>query len=426
MNINEYIGKEFGISQATLDIVESAERKSEDFFKTADEIALYNQAKVLKAFADNRISESHFAPTTGYGYDDIGREAADKVFAQVFNAQDAIVRHNIISGTHAISTAMWAVLRPGDTIVAVTGQPYDTLMGVIGQKGDNNGSLADFGVNYRQVDLTKDFLPDFDKIKEEVEKGDVKAVIMQRSKGYAWRDTFSAAQLDEIIDFVHAVNENIVCIVDNCYGEFADTFEPHGDLIAGSLIKNPGGGIAQTGGYIAGKEKYVTLAADRVTTIGAGKECGATLGQNRFIIQGLFMAPHTTAQAIKASYLCSAVFDELGFEVCPSVGKIHRDIITSIKFNNPELLVAFCQGIQKGAPVDSFAVPQPAPMPGYSDDVIMAAGAFCQGSSIELSADAPMREPYIAYIQGGLTYESAKIGIMSGIENVMTLMNKQS
>lgn len=424
MNINEFIKEKFGVSQKTLDIVCEAEKKSEEFFKIADEIALFNQAKVLKAFSDNKISEAHFAPTTGYGYDDIGREAADSVFAQVFNAEDAVVRHNIISGTHAISTAMWAVLRPSDAIVAVTGQPYDTLMGVIGKKGDNTGSLADFGVCYRQVDLTKDFLPDFDKIREEVSKSDVKAVIMQRSKGYAWRDTFSASQLDEIIDFVHGINEDIVCIVDNCYGEFADTFEPHGDLLAGSLIKNPGGGIAQTGGYIAGKKEYVTLAADRLTTIGAGKECGATLGQNRFIIQGLFMAPHTTAQAVKASYLCSAAFDALGFEVCPQTGKIHRDIITSIKFNNPELLVAFCQGIQKGAPVDSFAVPQPAPMPGYADDVIMAAGAFCQGSSIELSADAPMREPYIAYIQGGLTYESAKIGIMAGIENVVKLMEK--
>ncbi len=420
MDTNEFIKENFNISQETIDIVREAESVSKDYFKRADEIALFNQAKILKAFSDNRISEVHFNPTTGYGYNDIGRDAIDAVMAQVFGAEDAIVRHNIISGTHAISTAMWAVLRPGDAIVAVTGKPYDTLAGVIDSK--DTGSLADFNIKYRQVDLKNDNIPDFDKIKEEILKDDVKAVIMQRSKGYAWRDTFSVNQLNGIIDFVHSVNKNIVCIVDNCYGEFSDTSEPHGDLLAGSLIKNPGGGIAQTGGYIAGKKKYVDLAADRITTIGAGRECGATLGQNRFILQGLFMAPHTTAQAIKASYLCSAAFDKLGFEVCPKVGKVHEDIITSIKFKRADLLVAFCQGIQKGAPVDSFAVPQPAPMPGYADEVIMAAGAFCQGASIEISADAPMREPYIAYIQGGLTYESAKIGIMSGIENVVRLI----
>ena len=420
MDTNEFIKENFNISQETIDIVREAENVSKDYFKRADEIALFNQAKILKAFSDNRISEAHFNPTTGYGYNDIGRDAIDAVMAQVFGAEDAIVRHNIISGTHAISTAMWAVLRPGDAIVAVTGKPYDTLAGVIDSK--DTGSLADFNIKYRQVDLKNDNIPDFDKIKEEILKDDVKAVIMQRSKGYAWRDTFSVNQLNGIIDFVHSVNKNIVCIVDNCYGEFSDTSEPHGDLLAGSLIKNPGGGIAQTGGYIAGKKKYVDLAADRITAIGAGRECGATLGQNRFILQGLFMAPHTTAQAIKASYLCSAAFDKLGFEVCPKVGKVHEDIITSIKFKRADLLVAFCQGIQKGAPVDSFAVPQPAPMPGYADEVIMAAGAFCQGASIELSADAPMREPYIAYIQGGLTYESAKIGIMSGIENVVRLI----
>ncbi len=419
MNLTEYIKNNFNISREVIDLTNEAEAIVKPYFNQIDNIALINQARVMKAFSDNRISESHFMSTTGYGYNDLGRDAIDNVYAQVFGTKDALVRHNIISGTHAISTALWSVLRPGDTLVAVTGNPYDTLGGVIGKKGDNTGCLADFGVNYREVPLTEDFLPDFKNIKHTISDNSVKAVIMQRSKGYAWRNTFSVDQLDEIIDFVHSVNENIVCIVDNCYGEFADIREPKGDLLAGSLIKNPGGGIANTGGYIAGKKEYVNLAADRLSSIGAGKECGASLNQNKPMLQGFFMAPHVTSQAIKASYLCGAIFEKLGFEVCPKVNEPHCDIITSIKFLKPELVIAFCKGIQKGAPIDSFVEPEPWDMPGYTDQVIMAAGAFCQGSSIELSADAPIRKPYIAYIQGGLTYESAKIGIMVGAQRVI-------
>ncbi len=422
MNIKDYIKENFGISDKVMSLAEEAEKEVLEHFKKVDETAFINQARVLKAFSDHRVSEAYFSQTTGYGYNDLGREAIDNIYADIFGAEDALVRHNIISGTQAISTAMWAVLRPGDTLVAVTGKPYDTLEGVIGKKGDNTGSLADFGVNYNVVDLKEDGNPDFEAIKKEVSKPGVRAVIMQRSKGYAWRSTFSVDLLDEIIDFVHGINENIVCIVDNCYGEFADTREPKGDLVAGSLIKNPGGGLANTGGYIAGKKEYVNLAADRLFSIGAGKECGATLNQNRPMLQGFFMAPHVVAQAIKASFLCGAIFEKLGFEVCPKVAEPHLDIITSIKFKSPELVIAFCKGIQKGAPVDSFAEPEPWEMPGYSDKVIMAAGAFCQGSSIELSADAPIREPYIAYIQGGLTYESAKIGIMVATQKVIDLM----
>lgn len=421
MTANSYIKENFGISQKVIDIVENAQTEASERFSEIDKNAFINQAKVMKAFSDNMIGEAHFVSTTGYGYNDMGREAIDRVYAQVFGCEDALVRHNIISGTHAISTALFAVLRPGDTLVAVTGKPYDTLEEVIGIRGGGDGSLSDFGVKYKQVDLLEDGGADFEKIKETLDEN-VKAVILQRSKGYEWRDTFSVAQLNEIIDFVHSIREDIVCIVDNCYGEFAETSEPRGDLIVGSLIKNPGGGIAQTGGYIAGKQRLVELAAYRLTSVGIGKECGATLGQNRAMLQGFFMAPHIVAQALKSAYLCSVVFDKLGFEVRPKPSESMGDIITSVKLGSEQKVVAFCQGIQKGAPVDSFVEPQPWDMPGYADKVIMAAGAFVQGSSIELSADAPIKPPYVAYIQGGLTYESAKIGIMTAAQKIIDII----
>ncbi len=421
MELDLYIQEKFGISKKIIDLVAEAEAEASSSFAKIEENALINQARVMKAFSDNMIGEAHFVSTTGYGYNDIGREAIDRVYAQVFGCEDALVRHNIISGTHAISTALYSVLRPGDTLVAVTGKPYDTLEEVIGIRGEqNDGSLADFGVKYKQVDLLPDGKADFDGIKAALDES-VKAVILQRSKGYEWRDTFSVDALNEIIDFVHSIRKDIVCIVDNCYGEFAETSEPRGDLIVGSLIKNPGGGIAQTGGYIAGKQRLVELAAYRLTSVGIGKECGATLGQNRAMLQGFFMAPHIVSQALKSACLCGAVFDKLGFVVRPKPNEQMGDIITSIKLGSEELVVAFCQGIQKGAPVDSFVEPQPWDMPGYADKVIMAAGAFVQGSSIELSADAPIKPPYIAYIQGGLTYESAKIGIMVAAQKVMEL-----
>lgn len=421
MELDLYIQEKFGISKKIIDLVAEAEAEASSSFAKIEENALINQARVMKAFSDNMIGEAHFVSTTGYGYNDIGREAIDRVYAQVFGCEDALVRHNIISGTHAISTALYSVLRPGDTLVAVTGKPYDTLEEVIGIRGEqNDGSLADFGVKYKQVDLLPDGKADFDGIKAALDES-VKAVILQRSKGYEWRDTFSVDALNKIIDFVHSIRKDIVCIVDNCYGEFAETSEPRGDLIVGSLIKNPGGGIAQTGGYIAGKQRLVELAAYRLTSVGIGKECGATLGQNRAMLQGFFMAPHIVSQALKSACLCGAVFDKLGFVVRPKPNEQMGDIITSIKLGSEELVVAFCQGIQKGAPVDSFVEPQPWDMPGYADKVIMAAGAFVQGSSIELSADAPIKPPYIAYIQGGLTYESAKIGIMVAAQKVMEL-----
>lgn len=419
------VEKEFGISEEVMRLVSEAEESASGCFAQAEEIAWRNQAKVMKAFADNRIGEAHFVPTSGYGYNDMGRDAIDRVYAQAFGCEDALVRHTIISGTHAISTALFAVLRPGDTLVAATGKPYDTLEEVVGIRGEGgDGSLRDFGVQYRQVDLLDEKAIDFDGIRAAIDDT-VKAVLLQRSKGYAWRDTFSVAQLNEVIDFVHSIRADIVCIVDNCYGEFVETEEPHGDLIVGSLIKNPGGGLAQTGGYIAGKARYVELASYRLTSVGLGKECGASLGQNKPMLQGFFMAPHIVAQAVKSACLCSAVFDRLGFPVCPGVDDARGDIITSVKFGDADLVIAFCQGIQKGAPVDSFVEPQPWDMPGYADQVIMAAGAFMQGASIELSADAPIRPPYIAYMQGGLTYESAKLGIMTAAQKVLDTMKQK-
>ena len=377
----------------------------------------------MKAFSDNRVSDSHFTATTGYGYDDIGRDTLDRVYADIMGAEDSLVRHNFISGTHTISTALFAVLRPGDKLVSVTGKPYDTLEEVIGiEEEDGNGSLKDFDVEYEQVDLKNDGTPDFEQIKTVLIQSEVKAVTIQRSKGYGWRPTYSAKEIGELIHFIKKLSPDTICIVDNCYGEFVETEEPTlygADLIAGSLIKNPGGGIAPTGGYIAGKKKYVELCAYRLTSVGIGKEAGASLGFNRQLYQGLFMAPHTVAQAVKAAILCGAVFEKMGFEVDPKPSEIRHDIIQSIKFGSPDKLTAFCRGIQKGAPVDSFVTPEPWDMPGYNSKVIMAAGAFVQGASIELSADAPIKPPYIAYMQGGLTYESAKLGIMVAAENLI-------
>jgi len=418
-----FLEEQFGIPEKVSAIVKEAEESLD--FSRAESIAEYNQYKVLKAFADNKVSDAHFMHTSGYGYDDLGRDTLDKVYAQIFEAEDAIVRHNFISGTHTISTALFSVLRPGDMLISVTGKPYDTLEEVIGISGEKGaGSLADFGVSYKQIDLLADGGVDFDKVSKAVNENNVKAALIQRSKGYGDRPTYSAEYIGEIIKKVKARSKDTVCIVDNCYGEFADIHEPTyygADLIAGSLIKNPGGGLAQTGGYIAGKHKYIELAANRLTAVGIGRECGASLGFNKQLYQGIFMAPHTVMQAIKSAMLCSAVFDKMGYEVSPKPDEDRHDIIQAIKFKQEKPLIAFCQGIQKGAPVDSFVTPEPWDMPGYQDKVIMAAGAFVQGASIELSADAPIKEPYIAYMQGGLTYESAKLGILNALKNVMNI-----
>lgn len=423
MDKNKFIKDNFGISDKTLKLVSEAEESIKEQFKHIENICEINQLRVMKAFADNRVSDSHFVATTGYGYDDLGRDTLDRVYADIMGAEDALVRHNFISGTHTISTALFAVLRPNDILVSITGKPYDTLEEVIGIQGEaGNGSLKDFGVKYVQIDLKHDGTPDLEQIKFTLTHMNVKAVTIQRSKGYGWRPTYSAKDIGALIEFVKEISPETICIVDNCYGEFVETEEPTAygaDLIAGSLIKNPGGGLAPTGGYIAGKQKYVELCAYRLTSVGIGKEAGASLGFNRQMYQGLFMAPHIVSQALKAAVLCSAVFEKLGFEVDPKPNEIRHDIIQSIKFGDPDKVTAFCQGIQKGAPVDSFVTPEPWDMPGYSSQVIMAAGAFVQGASIELSADAPIKPPYIAYMQGGLTYESAKLGIMVAADKML-------
>lgn len=423
MDKNKFIKDNFGISDKTLKLVSEAEESIKEQFKHIENICEINQLRVMKAFADNRVSDSHFVATTGYGYDDLGRDTLDRVYADIMGAEDALVRHNFISGTHTISTALFAVLRPNDILVSITGKPYDTLEEVIGIQGEaGNGSLKDFGVKYVQIDLKHDGTPDLEQIKFTLTHMNVKAVTIQRSKGYGWRPTYSAKDIGSLIEFVKKISPETICIVDNCYGEFVETEEPTAygaDLIAGSLIKNPGGGLAPTGGYIAGKQKYVELCAYRLTSVGIGKEAGASLGFNRQMYQGLFMAPHVVSQALKAAVLCSAVFEKLGFEVDPKPNEIRHDIIQSIKFGDPDKVTAFCQGIQKGAPVDSFVTPEPWDMPGYSSQVIMAAGAFVQGASIELSADAPIKPPYIAYMQGGLTYESAKLGIMVAADKMI-------
>lgn len=423
----EFIKKLFSVSDSVLDIIEKCEEQIAPSFKRVEEIAQINQLKVMKAFYDNRVSETYFAPSTGYGYGDLGRDTLDKVYAQVFEAEDALVRHNFISGTHTLSTMLFSVLRPGDTLAAVTGKPYDTLEEVIGIVGEvGNGSLADFGISYEQVNLL-DGEPDYDKIKALLQSKKIKAAMIQRSKGYEDRPAFSSSKIGDIIKFIKEISPETIVLVDNCYGEFADVHEPTyygADLMAGSLIKNPGGGLAPCGGYIAGKAKYIELCANRLTSVGVGREGGATFGLNRELYQGFFMAPHTVSQAIKSAILCSSVYTHLGFEVSPKPTENRYDIIQDIRFGSPELITAFCRGIQKGAPIDSFIKPEPCSEPGYQSQVIMAAGAFVQGASIELSADAPMREPYIVYMQGGLTYESAKFGIIMSLLEVEKQLEK--
>lgn len=427
MDKTRFIVENFGVSRRAVELVTAAEDSVRERFSDFERTAEINQLKVMKAFADNRVSERHFMPTTGYGYDDDGRDTLDKVYAQVFGAEDALVRHNWVNGSHTLATMLYAVLRPGDTLLAVTGKPYDTLEEVIGIAGeDGNGSLKDYGIAYEEIPLAQDGGIDREAVKKALCEKPVKAVLIQRSKGYGDRPTYSAKMIGEIVSFVKSVSPDTLCLVDNCYGEFADTEEPTefgADLAAGSLIKNPGGGIAPTGGYIVGRAKLIELCSYRLTCVGIGRECGSTMGFNRYAYQGLFMAPHVVMQAIKAAALCSAVFSSLGYETDPKPQDLRHDIIQSVKFGDKDKMIAFIQGIQKGAPIDSFVTPEPWDMPGYQDQVIMAAGAFVQGSSIELSADAPVREPYMAYMQGGLTYESAKLGITVAADNIIKLEN---
>lgn len=409
-----------------LALAAQAERELSDIFADIDRISFENTKRVMDAFRNNRVDDSCFAGTSGYGYDDKGRDTLDKIYAEVFGAEAAFVRHSIVNGTQAIAIALYGLLRPGDIMLSVTGKPYDTLEEVIGIAGEcGNGSLADFGVEYRQIDL-KDGGVDFPAVESALnEYGDrVKIVFLQRSKGYMNRPTLTVDEIGEVASFVKARSGAYV-VVDNCYGEFTETREPcavGADLIMGSLIKNPGGGIAESGGYIAGSAKAVELASYRLTTVGVGLECGASLGNNKSLYKGFFFAPHVTAQAIKTAHFAAYIFEKLGCEVNPKWNERRADIIQAIILGKPERLVAFCQGIQSGSPVDSYVSPEPWDMPGYTDQVIMAAGAFTQGSSIELSADGPMRAPYTAFMQGGLTYESGKLGILAAAERLLTVL----
>ena len=400
------------------EIIDKSEKEliDEGVFKRVEDIAFYNQKKVMDAFREYKVSDSYFAGTSGYGYDDKGREMLDKIYARVFDAEDAFVRHNIVSGTQTLAIGLFGLLRPCDTLLSVTGKPYDTLEEVIGIRGDEGtGSLKDFGVNYHQIEM-KDGCVDLPSVTEYLKSHkEVKVVFLQRSKGYAIRKTLSSEEIGVTAKACHEINPDVYVIVDNCYGEFCDEHEPTyygADMIMGSLIKNPGGGMAETGGYIAGTKKAVELCSYRLTCPGIGTECGASLGQNKNMYKGLFYAPHTVCQSIKTAILAARVYENLGYETSPKSTEERHCIIQTISMKTREKLIKFCCGIQSGSPVDSFAAPEPYPMPGYAVDVIMAAGAFTQGSSIELSADAPCTEPYTVYLQGGLTYESGKIGIL--------------
>lgn len=405
-------------SQKIIDAAKKAENKCAGAFSLIENICEYNSQKVLEAFINNRVSSSHFAGTTGYGYDDAGRDNLDRIFADIFGTEDALVRHNFISGTHALSTALFGVLRPNDTLLAVTGKPYDTLDEVIGVGGKTgDGSLNDFGVNYAEIPLENgkiNISAVLEALKNDI-NNEIKVVYIQRSGGYSARAALTSAEIGEVAKKTKEIKPSVIVMVDNCYGEFTEKFEPTelgADMAIGSLIKNAGGGLSDTGGYIVGSKKLIELCSYRLTSVGMGKEVGCTLNQLKTMYEGVFLAPSVTANAVKSAVFASALFEELGMEVFPSSDTPRSDIITSIAFGDRDKLISFVQGIQMGSPVDSYAIPEPWAMPGYSDEVIMAAGAFTQGASIELSCDAPIRPPFVAYLQGGLTYHTAKAGIM--------------
>lgn len=409
------------ISEKVRQLGAQAQADLQEQFSRIDAIAEANTQKVLAAFQKHRVAESYFAGTTGYGYDDIGRDKLEEIYADIFGTEDALVRINFVNGTHTIACALYGALKPGDVLLSAVGAPYDTLLGVIGVVDKGPGSLKDWGVEYRQVDLVND-KPDLDGMRTAASDPRVKAVLIQRSRGYATRASLSVDEIGEMCSVIKAVNPNAAILVDNCYGELVEEKEPTqvgADLVVGSLIKNPGGGLAPTGGYIAGRRDLVECAAMRMSCPGIGKECGSTLGNNRLLYQGLFMAPHTVAQAVKTAVFAARVMELLGYEAEPASNTVRHDIIQMIHMRDPETLKKFCRGIQFGAPVDSYVTPEPWDMPGYDSQVIMAAGAFIQGASIELSADAPMREPYTVYLQGGLTYESGKTGVLLAVEQLL-------
>ena len=407
------------MDEKIIKLVNDSEKELDKEFKKIDEICEYNSLKVLNAFWNNKLSEAHFSQTTGYGYDDIGRDVIEKIYAEIFGAEDALVRSQFISGSHALTVALFAYLRPGDTMLSISGLPYDTLHEVIGIV-PNDSSLKSFGVNYEQIDLINDDF-DYEKIEERLKKSKIKLIEIQRSKGYSTRKSISNSKIKKVVDLIRNYDKDVIIMVDNCYCEFVDKASPiemGADIIVGSLIKNLGGGIAPNGAYIVGKKRLVDLAGERLTLPGEGREVGPTLGINKQILEGLFFSPSVVASALKTAVLASKVLEELGYKVEPRYNDERVDIVQNIEFGNEEDLVKYCQGIQMASPVDSFAIPMPWDMPGYEDKVIMAAGTFTQGSSIELSCDGPIRKPYIAYMQGSLTYEYGKIAIIKAVSNL--------
>lgn len=412
---------EFKIDPSVLKLVQEAESEVQEQFRRLDDIMAYNQYKILAALQKNRLSDMHFGWNTGYGYDDPGRDTVEKIYSDIFHTDSALVRPTIVNGTHALAITLLGILRPGDELIYCTGRPYDTLEEVIGIRGEGNGSLKDYGISYKQVELLPDGSIDLEGVKKAISEK-TRMVTVQRATGYGWRKAITIEQIGEWADFVADLNPNIVKMTDNCYGEFLDVKEPTDvgvDVIAGSLIKNPGGGLALTGGYVAGRSDLIDKIQYRMTCPGIGGECGLTFGQTRTMLQGLFQAPRVVNGAVKGAILCGKAYEKLGFEVCPKPEDQRSDIIQAVRLNDAKALECFCQAIQAAAPVDAHVSPIPWDMPGYESQVIMAAGAFVQGSSIELSADAPMREPYNVYFQGGLTYEHSKFGVIKSIDTLL-------
>ena len=436
MDYKEYLENNFNIDEKVIDLVQNAEKQLTERFAEIDDITAICQMKVLRAFQDNHINATHFDWSTGYGYDDAGRDAVERVYASVFGTEAALVRPNIVNGTHAIAATLLGMLRPGDELIEVTGTPYDTLQTVIGRSADNmandrtdhgllkedsfKGTIKDYGIIYKEVALNSGMDVDLEAIRAAVSK-DTKVVALQRSTGYDWRPAISLESLKAVTELVHGIDPGIIVMLDNCYGEFVDITEPTEfgvDVMAGSLIKNPGGGLALSGGYIVGRADLIEQISYRLTCPGIGAECGLTYGQNRNVLQGLFIAPGVVNSALKGAMLAGTIYSSLGFEVMPAAGSKRSDIIQAVKFGSAERAVEFCRAIQSAAPIDSYVSPEPWDMPGYADQVVMAAGAFVQGSSIELSADSPIREPYIAYFQGGLTYEHSRYGIIKSLDSL--------
>lgn len=412
--------KQFDVKTEVINFILDKEAKIKEKFCEIDKIKEYNQYKIINAMQKARLNATHFYWTTGYGYDDVGREKAEEIYSYVFNTEDALVRPTIVSGTHAITLTLSGILRPGEELLSITGSPYDTLQKVIGTKGDAKGTLLDYGILYNEIPLDENGNIDINNVLQNI-SNKTKLILIQRSTGYSDRKAITIDDIENAVNAIKKYDKNIIIMVDNCYGEFIDKIEPTDvgvDIIAGSLIKNPGGGLALTGGYIAGKKDLIELVANRSTAPGIGKECGLTFGTTRNTMQGLFLAPHIVAESLKGALLTAIVYKELGYKIIPEIDDIRSDIIQGVEFNCKESLIKFCQGIQSASPVDSYVLPESWDMPGYEDKVIMAAGAFVQGSSIELSADAPIREPYIAYFQGGLTYEHCKLGIIKSLNNL--------